>query len=203
MPATAAKSAPDAVAIDVVVESAALVGACGSGRCRAARDRGRAAFEEQGRRDRGAAHRRCGNPHHECDMARYRQADQRVVVSGGRTTGAAAAHLGDIAIACETVAREAADGKQGISRPSRASVDSRLSSSDRIRPRNRPRGRADGTSRNAHPGEPRHCRPLCGSPAAWTDANKRHARIRRLIRQRLSQRACGRAPIPAAIFRSR
>ena len=41
-------------------------------------------------------------------VARDRQADQCAVVSGGEIDRGSAAHLGDIAIACETVAREAA-----------------------------------------------------------------------------------------------
>ena len=170
MTAASPRVAPSGVTVDVLQRIAAV-----GGRTRR-RSRGARRHLAGGRRyrpncarrgGRGAPVRRCDdralstpsgadakNPPTCCRSRRRRSAGASVSESG-------AVHLGDIAIACETVVREAREQGRTVSAAPRASRRSWFSASLGIRSSNRQRCRADGRARTRNPRRPGHIRPLC------------------------------------------
>ena len=69
--------------------------------------------------------------------------------------------LGDIVIAYETTAREAGGREQAVRASSRPPRGAWISSSRRLRSRNRPGGGRDGTIGDDHPGAARRPGPVC------------------------------------------
>ena len=132
-------------------------------------------------RARRAADRRRRDPPAQCAMARHRQADQRAVVPAGRhARRQTVKSLGDIAIAYETTAREAGDGRQAVRRSSRASCRAWISASDGLRSRERTAKPRRWSSSSATFWRVSAC-PILTRPRAQrpgSDADARHRRAK-------------------------